>query len=258
MKDIDKYAYYSQLRFINPKQKVLFILLTLGICLFSNSLLLFIVITLFMGYLTVYKGKIPLYVFGKLMCIPLSFLVFSILAVIFQVTKQEELLIYSFSLGSIHIGVTAASLLSGKILFFKVLASISCLYTLCLSTPMTDIFMVLEHIKCPTFLIEIMSLIYRFIFILIDTAYTMQNAQASRLGYRSFRMSLKSLGLLFSTLLVRSLKINDNLYIALESRGYNKNLKVLNDTAYYNVSYFKLLGTTLLFIILLLCDKWVF
>ncbi|MEG0014461.1 MAG: cobalt ECF transporter T component CbiQ [Cellulosilyticaceae bacterium] len=258
MKNIDKYAYYSQLRFINPQQKVLFVLITLGICLFADSILLFVVITLFMGYLTVCKGKTPLLLFCKLMCIPLTFLVLSIIAVIFQITKQEELLIYSFSLGSIHIGVTTASLLSGKILFFKVLASVSCLYTLCLSTPMTDIFMVLEHIKCPSFLIEIMSLIYRFIFILIDTAYTMQNAQASRLGYRSFRTSLKSLGLLFSTLLIRSLKINDNLYIALESRGYHNNLKVLNDTAYYTISYFKILGTTLLFIILLLCDKWLF
>lgn len=258
MKDIDKYAYYSQLRLINPHQKVLFTLLTLGICLFSESILLFIIIILLMGYLTVYKGKTPFTLFCKLMYIPLTFLILSIIAVVFQITKQEDLLVYSFSLGSIHIGVTRASLLSGKILFFKVLASVSSLYYLCLSTPITDIFMVLERIKCPAFLIEIMSLIYRFIFILIDTAYSMQNAQASRLGYGSFRLSLRSLGMLFSTLLLRALKTNDNVYIALESRGYNKTLKVLNDTSYYNVSYFKIFGIQLLFIILLLCDKWIF
>ena len=157
---------------------------------------------------------------------------------LFEFSSDASVYLVSLPIGNFYVGITSSSLQTVFILFFKVFASVSCLYFLCLSTPMTDILRVFEKVKCPTFLIEMMSLIYRFIFVLIDTAFTMHTAQASRLGYKSFRLGIKSLGMLLSTILIRTLKINNHLYTALECRGYTGSLKVLNEDAYKKINYF--------------------
>lgn len=237
MKDIDKYAYTSALRPIHPSQKVLFTLLVLITCLCSKSILMFSFVIVLMGFITIYKGHTAMRLYFKLMAIPLTFLLLSILTLLFEFSKDPSLYMASIPIGTFYVGITSSSLISVCILFFKVFASVSCLYFLCLSTPMTDILKVFEKLKCPAFLIEIMSLIYRFIFVLIDTASTMHTAQSSRLGYKNFRTGIKSLGMLLSTVLIRTLKMNNNLYTALECRGYTGSLKVLNENAYIKISY---------------------
>lgn len=258
MKDIDKYAYASQLRMVNPHQKVLFCFLTLGLCVCTSSILLFIVVSGLMAYITICKGKVSIKLYQKLMRIPLAFLMLSLITIVFEFAKEPALFLGFIKVGSLYIGFTKASLQTVTILFFKVFACVSCLYFLCLSTPMTDILRVLEKLRCPLLLIEMMSLIYRFIFVLIDTATTIQIAQTARLGYKNFRVALKSCGMLMSTLLVRTLKINNDLYVALECRGYTGQLSVLNEDCYRDISYFKLLGVELILIGIVIGEKWMF
>ena len=47
---------------------------------------------------------------------------------------------------------------------------------------MTDILEVLRKMRLPALLIELMMLIYRFIFLLLETASAIMTAQESRLG----------------------------------------------------------------------------
>lgn len=253
MKDIDKYAYTSALRTIDPTQKVLFTLLILITCLMAKSILMFCFVILLMGFITIYKGLTAVSLYIKLMAVPLTFLLLSILTLIFEFSRDPSVYLIFFKIGSFYVGITNSSLQTVCILFFKVFASVSCLYFLCLSTPMTDILQVFEKFKCPSLLTEMMSLIYRFIFVLIDTAYTMHTAQTSRLGYINFRLGIRSFGMLLSTVLIRSLKMNDNLYTALECRGYTGSLKVLSEDTYKKVSllYFILIEGVLMGLILL-------
>lgn len=253
MKDIDKYAYTSSLRAIDPTQKVLFTLLILITCLISKSILMFCFVVLLMGFITIYKGHTAISLYIKLMAVPLTFLLLSILTLVFEFSKDPSIYLTGFKIGTFYIGITSASLQRVCILFFRVLASVSCLYFLCLSTPMTDILRVFEKFKCPSLLTEMMSLIYRFIFVLIDTAYVMHTAQTSRLGYINFKTGIRSFGMLLSTLLIRTLKMNNNLYTALECRGYTGSLKVLSEDSYESISYayFFLVELILLGLILL-------
>lgn len=255
MKDIDKYAYTSHLRPIDPTQKVLFTLLILMTCLCAKSILMFVSVIILMGYLTVYKGRTAMSLYLKLMAVPLTFLILSIITLIFEFSKDPSIYLTFIKIGSFYVGITSTSLQTVCILFFKVFASVSCLYFLCLSTPMTDLLSVFEKFKCPSFLIEIMSLIYRFIFVLIDTAYTMHTAQASRLGYINFKTGIHSLGMLLSTILIRTLRMNNNLYTALECRGYTGSLKVLSEDVHEKVSYLYFLLVELLLIGLMLLEK---
>lgn len=114
-------------------------------------------------------------------------------------------------------------------MFLKVMGSLSCLYFISLTTPMIDVISVLAKLKVPSFLIELISLVYRFIFIILETSEMMFISQNSRLGYRDIKTSYKSLGALASTLFIRSFKRANDLYTALEARGYNGELKVIEE-----------------------------
>jgi len=255
MKDIDKYAYISKLRLINPSQKLLFMSMTLIVCLCADSVAVSIAVTILMTYLIVYKGGTSIKLFLKLLSFPLGFLVLSILTLLFEISADTDIFLYFISIGGFNVGITSASLEIVKILFLKSFACVSCLYFLCLTTPIPDFLEALRKIKCPVILIEMMELIYRFIFILIDTAYIMQVAQASRLGYKNIKVGMRSFGMLISNLLVRALKINNNLYIALESRGYNGTLKVLNNQTYTDISSIKMILIEIVLIAIAVGEK---
>ena len=75
-----------------------------------------------------------------------------------------------------------------------------------------------------------MLLIYRFIFILLDTASAISTSQDCRLGNRNYRTSLKSFSALASVLLLRSFKRANALYDAMEARCYDGTIRVLNES----------------------------
>ena len=116
-------------------------------------------------------------------------------------------------------------------LILTAMASVSCLYFLTLTTPMTDILMVLKRIHCPYLIIELMMLIYRFIFVLLDIAYQLRISQICRLGNKDRRTSWESIGGLMAVLLVRAMSRANDLYDAMESRCYNGVISVLEETS---------------------------
>lgn len=89
------------------------------------------------------------------------------------------------------------------------------------TTPSGELFNVLERMHVPSLIIELMNMMYRFIFTMMDTQSRMKNAAESRLGYKDYRTSIKSFGSTASNLLVVSFKKANAYYDALESRGYD-------------------------------------
>ena len=226
---IDKYAYASKLKPQNPMEKLVFAMLTITVGLWADSIGISMLILLMMTWIVVKIGKTPFSAFLRLMGIPMSFLLIGVLTIAIGIAKSPEALRYSIPLAGIHIGASAAGLLTAARLFFKALAAVSCLYYLNLSTPMVDILSALRRLKCPKLLVEMMLLIYRFIFVLQETASTIHVAQSTRLGYRDFKTSLRSLSSLSTTLFIRAYRRSDALYTALESRGYDGELNVLEE-----------------------------
>ncbi len=229
MINIDKYAYISKLKQTAPMKKLFFALLTLGVCLWANSVIVSILVLLMMGWITVYKGGTPFALFFKLLLVPMSFLVIGVLTIGINVSDNQSAFLFSVSVLGTHIGVSQAGIQNATRLFFKALGAVSCLYYLSLSTPMVDLLAVLRRLKVPKLFVELMGLIYRFIFVLLETADTMFTAQNSRLGYSSLTSVYRSLAALASTLFIRAYKRSDELYTALEARGYDGELNVLEE-----------------------------
>ena len=60
MISIDKLAYISKLKNVNPMEKFIFSMLTIIVCISLNNIADSIIILLIMGFITVYKGKITI------------------------------------------------------------------------------------------------------------------------------------------------------------------------------------------------------
>ena len=114
-------------------------------------------------------------------------------------------------------------------LVLKALGAVSALYMMTLTTPLSEIIAVLRKAHVPKLIIELMNMIYRYIFIMIDTHSRMKNSAESRLGYCDFKTSCYSFRQVASNLLVVSLKRGNNYYNALEARCYNGDLQFLEE-----------------------------
>lgn len=223
----DRYAYLSRLRRMDPGGKILLSLVAVVVCLLCGGVLTGLATLFVMGALTVLWGGVPLKALLRFLRIPLVFLLIGCLpALIARVPEGGAYLLGAALFGSVW-GVTWDSLLRAGGIFSKALGVISAMYFLALNTPMTDLTLALGRAHVPRLFIELMELIYRFIFVLADTAANIRVAQESRLGYVGFRRSVDSLGALCSMVFLRAWRKADRIYSALESRGYTDRLVTL-------------------------------
>ena len=163
------------------------------------------------------------------MVLPMAFLLIGVATVAISSSSSSQNFLASVNFGNVWIGVSTLGMVTALKLFFKSLGAVSCLYFLSLSTPMVSLLSALRLLGVPKLLLELMSLIYRFIFVLLETADTIFTAQNSRLGYSRLSSGYRSLGVLIASLFIRAYKRSDELYTALESRGYDGELNVLDE-----------------------------
>ena len=222
----DRYAYLSRLRGMDPIPKIFLSMAALLVCLFCESITVGIFTMVVLSAFTVLIGGQKVRVVLHFMKVPLVFLVIGCLTIIFRPIGEEEAL-WAVHLLGYRWGITEAYLRLGLMVFCKAMGTISAMYFLSLNTPMTDLTMALERLRVPKLFVELMELIYRFIFVLADAAGRIRTAQESRLGYLTVRQGMHSLGTLVSMVFIRSLKQGNRVYAALESRGYTGSLTTL-------------------------------
>jgi cobalt/nickel transport system permease protein len=227
MINLNNHAQNSKLKTVNPMQKVFFALLTMGTCLWVESVPISIAILAIMAWNTIYKGRTPASLFLKFMIIPASFLLIGVLPIVISISKDINILLVNTQFMGSYVGISITGFQNAIRLIFKSLGAVSCMCYLSLSTPMVDLMSVLRKLKLPKLLIELMELVYRFIFVLIETAETMLRSQKARLGYSSISCGYRSMAALASTLFIRAYKRSEELYNALEARGYDGELNVL-------------------------------
>jgi cobalt/nickel transport system permease protein len=94
---------------------------------------------------------------------------------------------------------------------------------------MTNILIILRKVRIPKVLIETSLLIYRYIFVFIEVMETMHIAQELRLGYNGWLKKIKSTSLLLGNLFIRTLEQGERTFTAMNARGYDGNIRVLED-----------------------------
>lgn len=205
---MEQYAYASKIRHSNASLKTAFSIAVLLLCVVLDSIPVSVFVILSMMAVTVGIGKIRLADYISLMGIPLFFIVFGGIALIF--TTHDA-------------GRTAGVTL-------RAVGGISAFYFLVLSTPVSEILTVFRKCRLPKLFIELMYLIYRFIFVLTDVWNSMNTAAQARLGYVDYKTSLRTFGGIAGNLLILSMRKADAFYNAMESRCYTGELCFLEES----------------------------
>ncbi|GAB6153586.1 cobalt ECF transporter T component CbiQ [Desulfosporosinus burensis] len=229
MIDIDSYAYSNNLKAVHPSEKSLFAMMTMVMCLTAPTVITPLIVLALMAAGIVIKAGIPAQVFVKLMLVPLSFLLISVLTIAFSVSSNPSGFWLAQTMYGLTVGIHYPDLITAVHLFLRSLGAVSCLYFLALTTPMTELITVLNKMRVPVIITELMVLIYRFIFVFMETATTIRRAQLSRSGYVSMKSSYRSLSRLFSALLGKVFVKSQELYNALAARCYSGEIKVLTE-----------------------------
>lgn len=225
---IDYYACISRLRQWNSGFKMHFAFVILLTCIVFDNLWMSLTVITSMGLLTVFGGGIPLKKYIRLFTIPLVFMVMSSLAIAAQF-GTKPLGEWSMNLSFFYISTGQEEIKIASHIFFKALGAVSAMYMMTLSTPLGEIISVLRRIHIPDLVIELMYLIYRFIFILTDEQKKMNDAAKSRLGYIDYKTSLRTFGRIGGNLLLISLKKSGAYYDAMEARCYEGKMNFLEE-----------------------------
>ncbi len=228
MMTLDQHAIRSLLRDVAPGYKLFFALPPIVLVLWADSILFSLQVFLLMGAVLVFRGGVRPVEYLAWLALPAGFLLAGTIAVAVDVSASRGDFIISVPVLGLYAGVTSAGLSATLHLFFRVLAAVSCMYFIAFTTPVTDIARSMSVVGVPLLLIEITLLVYRFVFLLLDTAAAMIKAQKSRLGYISLQASFRSISSLASNLFVFSASRSEEIYVAMECRGYDGTLRVLS------------------------------
>lgn len=225
---IDYFAYASKIRHWNPTFKVILSIVIIVLCNALNNVYVSVVVILSVAYLVIEVGGLSAHDYLSVLTIPLAFILISIIAIVVDFSGHP-MGRYCLNLGFCYVYTTTAMFKNGIYLMLKIIAAISALQLMILTTPSSEIISVLKKAHAPKLFIDLMNLVYRYIFILMDVFVKMKNAAESRLGYRDFKTSCYTFGSIVSNMLVMSLKKASAYYDAMEARCYDGELMFLEE-----------------------------
>ncbi|MBJ3814682.1 energy-coupling factor ABC transporter transmembrane protein [Shimwellia pseudoproteus] len=203
---IDKISGRSRWRHRDPRIKLLcwIVLMTLAMSLppVGQAALIVVIAALSCWMLRVSPGR-----WLRWIAIPAGFLLVSTLTILFSISRDPQGMLWSTTLGGVHIGILPAGLEMANHTLWRSLAAISATFWLVLNLPFVQLIQLLQRCRVPVLLIEQILLTWRFIFILLDEVQAIHQAQTLRFGYRTLPGSYRSLamlvGMLFSRVMVR-------------------------------------------------------
>jgi cobalt/nickel transport system permease protein len=108
----------------------------------------------------------------------------------------------------------------------RALAALLCLLLFAATTPLADVLPRLTRLGVPSAVTEVAALTYRMLFLLMDTARSVREAQAARLGYRTWRSAQRSLAGQGGAIFVRAFDRARRMEEGLALRGYDGSLRV--------------------------------
>ncbi|MFQ5685558.1 MAG: cobalt ECF transporter T component CbiQ [Candidatus Scalindua sp.] len=193
----------------------------IGIALFLNILshdILIPLVFLVTSFILLMTIKISFLSLGLRMLMPLVFGLF--IMVIIGLHKGETVVLSGSFLGY-ELALKKEGLLIGLLLFTKVAGGVMLLLLLSFTTTISKICMAARWMKIQETLIEVLSFVYRYLFLLIEESETMMSSQRSRLGHVTWFKTMKSFGSLAGTLIIRSIIRAENTHTAMVSRGYD-------------------------------------
>ncbi|HEX9016029.1 MAG TPA: cobalt ECF transporter T component CbiQ [Chloroflexota bacterium] len=228
MRLIDQYAYSTRSRMVDPAHKLVLSLSVIVLCLVLDRPLVGFVAALGMWILANRWAGTPARVFGGVLAAEAMFLVTAVVGVAISVGAAPPAgSWWGTMVGPWWVGTTQSSVDLAARLVARALGGAAAMNFLALTTPLVDLMEVMRRLRVPPVLVDLMVVMYRFTFTLLDSLARMHTAQESRLGYASFQRGMVSAGLLAGGLFADACRRTARVQTALESRCYDVDLRVL-------------------------------
>lgn len=132
----------------------------------------------------------------------------------------EGELLRTVSLFGFEMTIYQGALLKGIELASRILGGMSVLLFFSLTTPLPELMRAAHFFRCPSVLVELSLIMYRYIFLMFEEASRIRNAQKSRLGFVNFKNTLRSASILGGMLILRSYDRAERSFAAMRCRGY--------------------------------------
>jgi cobalt/nickel transport system permease protein len=109
----------------------------------------------------------------------------------------------------------------------RIVGGVSLLAVVGFSTPFTELMAALSWLKVPQVLIDVALFAWRYLFLLMEDAQVVYNAQRNRLGYVGYRRGLSSFGTLAGVLVLKAFDNSQSVTTAMVQRGYDGDMPML-------------------------------
>jgi len=225
--NLDYIAQQSAFRHINPGTKLFLALGSLILCLISPSPVVPVISGIIISIVLIIPGRLSPAFYGKLLMGPAIFVIMSIIVILFMLGGGDILWRFNPVPGidlTIRTGAVSASIL----ILCRVFGCSVSLFFISLTTPMTDLFNGMKRIGIPIEIIDLMMIVYRFIFIFYIQAVEIWQAQVMRLGYSHIKEAIHSFSMLCGMLFISSWNAGEDLIHAMDCRCYNGIFPVLD------------------------------
>ena len=124
--------------------------------------------------------------------------------------------------------MTADSFNQAWLVLIRSVAGITMMMAFATSTPIPHLAQALRQIRIPDEICEIVVLIYRYAFLLLERMDTMWSAAGSRLGFSGIRRSISTVASIAVGIFTSSMNLADKAQVSLECRGYRGYFPIYN------------------------------
>jgi len=135
-----------------------------------------------------------------------------------------------FRLPLLSLPVSAQGLQTAGLLLMRVETAVTLTTALVLCTPWTHILKALRSLHLPAEVVTMLAMTHRYVFLLIETANQMFESRQSRTvglvtGPEKRKMTARTAGVLLS----KSIDLSHEVYLAMVSRGFHGEIRLLTD-----------------------------
>lgn len=177
--------------------------------------------------LTVGVARIPPGLYLRVLAVPIGFVLVS--SALLVVLTQGGAVVASLDLVFVQIAATQDGLALGLMQALRTITGMAALLFVAMTTPMVSLFATAARLGVPTVVVDLAMLIYRFVFVLLDEAATVLDAQTSRLAYGRPRGAVRAFAMLAGAVFLRSWQSADELVLAMDARCYDGRLELETD-----------------------------
>ena len=218
--EMDELAYSSRMVDWAPLGKLFFVLCLLIVGLLTNSILV---------PLMTFSVGIALMAYSTNMRIPLILSLAIAEAIVIMIIGSgmisimgdtDDPALWEGQLLWFNVHMTDASFQKAWLIFFRAIAGVTLMLSFASSTPIPHLAHAVRSIKCPVEICELIVLIYRYSFLLLERFLVMLDAAQCRLGYNGAMTAVKSYGGAMAGTFIFSMELAEKSEAALACRNY--------------------------------------